>query len=51
MQKTLFKSMKMLTNWLNQIGKLISDGNISDTCFFLEKRKEDDVGKKQVNYT
>ena len=40
--------MKMLTNWLNQIGQLISDGKRSDPCFFLEKRKEDDVGKNKV---
>ena len=40
--------MKMLMNWLNQIGQIISDGNRSYPCFFLEKRKEEDVGKKKA---
>ena len=39
----------MLMNWINKIGQLISDGNRSDPCFFfLEKRKENDVGKNKV---
>ena len=29
--------MKMLTNWINQIGKIIRDGKISDPCFFWRK--------------
>ena len=38
--------MKMLTNWLKQVGKLIGDEKKTHSCFYLEKRKEDDVGKK-----
>ena len=38
--------MKMPTNWLKKVGKIIGDGNTSHSCFYLEKRKEDDVGKK-----
>ena len=29
--------MKMLMNWINKIGKLISDGNISEPFFFWRK--------------
>ena len=43
--------MKMLMNWINNIGYIISDGKRSDPFFCLEKRKEDDVGKKQGNYS
>ena len=41
--------MKMLTNWIKQVGKLISDGNTTHSCFFLEKRKEDDLGKNKAS--
>ena len=43
--------MKMLTNWINKVGNIIGDGNKTHSSFYLEKRKEDDVGKKQFNYT
>ena len=49
--KAVSKSMKMLTNLLKQVGKLKSDGNKIHSFFCLEKRKEDDVGKKQGSYT
>ena len=42
--------MKMLTNWLKKVGKLIGDGKKTNSCFYLEKRKEDDVGKKQGKF-
>ena len=29
--------MNMLTNWLNNIGQIISDGKISYPCFFGRK--------------
>ena len=32
--------MKMLTNWINQIGQLISDGKKSDPCFFWRKGRK-----------
>ena len=38
-------------NLLSQVGKLKRDGNTTHTCFYLEKRREDDMGKKQGNYT
>ena len=44
--KAVSKSMKMITNSLSQVGKLKRDGNTTLTCFYLEKRREDDVGKK-----
>ena len=50
MQERLSKSMKMLASWVNQIGEIISDGKISDPLFHLDKRKEDDVGKKQGKF-
>ena len=31
------------------MGKLISGGNKTHSCFFLEKRKEDDVGKNKAS--
>ena len=51
MHKEVSKSMNMLTNLLSQVGKIKRYGNKTHTCFYLEKRKEDDVGKKQVDYT
>ena len=39
--------MKMLTNLLSQVGKIKRDGKKTHTFFYLEKRMEDDVGKKQ----
>ena len=51
MHKAVSKSMKMLTNLLIQVGKIKRDGNKTHTCFYLEKMREDDVGKKQGNYT
>ena len=38
--------MKMLTNLLSQVGKLKRDGKTTHACFYFDKRKEDDVGKK-----
>ena len=38
--------MKMLTNWIKKVGKIIGDGNKMHSFFYLDKRKEDDVGKK-----
>ena len=40
--------MKMLMNLLIQVGNLKRDGNKTHTCFYLEKRREDDVGKHKV---
>ena len=40
--------MKILMNWINKIGYIISDGKRSYPLFFLEKRKEDDVGKNKA---
>ena len=46
MQEIISKSMKMLTNWLKEVGKIINDGKKTHSCLFLEKMKGDDVGKK-----
>ena len=40
--------MKMLMNWINNIGRIISDGKISDRFFFMEKRKEDGERKNKA---
>ena len=42
--------MKMLMNWIKKVGKLIGDGNTTHSLFYLEKRKEDDMGKKQGKF-
>ena len=42
--------MKILINWLKKVGKIISDGKTTHSCFFLEKRKEDDVGKNKASF-
>ena len=39
----------MLTNWINKVGNIISDGNKTHSLFFLEKNKEDDVAKKKAS--
>ena len=39
--------MKMLTNLLIKVGKIKRDEKKNHTLFYLEKRREDDVGKKQ----
>ena len=49
--KVVSKSRQMLMNLISQVGKLKSDGNTTHKLFYLEKIKEDDVGKTQVNYT
>ena len=49
--KAVSKSMKMLMNFLSQVGNIKREQKTTHTCFYLEKRREDDVGKKQVNYT
>ena len=38
-------------NWKNKLGKLIDDGRTTHTCFYQEKRVEDDEDKKQANFT
>ena len=35
---------------VKESGHAKSDGNKTHSCFFLEKRKEDDVGKKQGKF-
>ena len=40
--------MKMLTNLISQVGKLKRDGKTTHTCFYLEKRREDDVAKNKA---
>ena len=37
----------MLTNRIKKVGKLISYGKKTHSFFFLEKMKEDDVGKNK----
>ena len=37
--------MKMLMNLLSQVGNIKRDGKKTHTCFYFEKRREDDVGK------
>ena len=34
-------------NWKSQVGKLISDGKTTHTCFYQEKGMEDDEGKNK----
>ena len=34
-------------NWKNQLGKIIGDGSKTHTCFYQEKREEDDEEKNQ----
>ena len=46
MDKAVSKSMKMLTNLISQVGKIKRDGKKNHTFFYLDKRREDDVGKK-----
>ena len=41
----------MLMNFLSEMYQLISDGNISDPCFWMEKNKEAELGKKQGSYS
>ena len=40
--------MKTLTNLISQVGKIKSDGKTTHSCFYLEKIREDDVGKNKV---
>ena len=51
MHKAISKSMKMLMNLISQMGKIKRNGKTTHAFFYLEKMKEDDVGKTQVNYT
>ena len=51
MHKAVSKSMKMLMNLVSQVGNIKRDGKKTHTCFYLDKRREDDVGKKQGSYT
>ena len=44
--KVVFKSTKILTNWIIKVGKIMRDGNRNHIFFYQEKRREDDVGKK-----
>ena len=50
MHKAVSKSMNMLTILLSQVGKIKRDENRTHTFFYLDKRREDDVGKKQGSY-
>ena len=43
--------MKMLTNFVSQVGKIKRDGKTTHTFFYLDKRREDDVGKKNKSTT
>ena len=45
MHKAVSKSMKMLMNLMKKVGKLKSDGKKMHSCFYLEKKREDDVFK------
>ena len=38
-------------NWKGQVDKLISDGKTTHTCFYWEKRMEDDEGKENKSTT
>ena len=38
----------MLMNWLSDMYHLVSDGKRSYPCFWMEKNKEDELGKKKV---
>ena len=49
--KAVSKTMKILMNLLSQVGNLKRDRNPTHTWFYLDKIREDDMGKKQVNYT
>ena len=49
--KAISNSMKMLTNLLSQVGNIKRDGKKTHTCLYLEKRREDDVGKKNKAVT
>ena len=51
MHKVVSKSMKMLTDLLIQVENINRDGKTTHTCFYLEKRRDDDVVKKQGSYT
>ena len=37
MHKVVSKSTKMLTNWKNEVGKLIRNGKKTHTCFYRRK--------------
>ena len=39
--------MNMLMNFLSQVGKIKRDGKKTHACFYLDKMKEDDVGKNK----
>ena len=41
----------MLTNWISKVGKIMRDKKTTHKFFYYEKRREDDVDKKQVNDT
>ena len=51
MQKADPKSVMELMNWKKWLGKLKSDGMTTHTCFYKEKRVEDEEDKKLVNLT
>ena len=48
MHKEVSKSMKMLMNLISKVGKIKRDGKKNHTCFYLEKRREDDVEKSKA---
>ena len=43
--------MKMIMNLLIQVGRINRDGKKTHACFYLDKRREEDVGKKQGKVT
>ena len=49
--KAVSKSMKMLMNLVNKLGKIKRDVKTTHSSFYLERKREDDVGKKQGSYT
>ena len=51
MQKNVSKSVMELMNWKKNLGKLKSDGMKTHTCFYKEKRVEDEEDKKLVHLT
>ena len=50
-KKTDPKSVMELTNWKKCLGKIKSDGMTTHTCFYKEKRVEDEEDKKLVHLT
>ena len=49
--KSSFQIYEDVHEFAKSSGKIKRDGKTTHTCFYLDKRREDDVGKKQGNYT